>query len=224
MATAKENTVPGLNQMGDNLLVYYLGDPTAKIRILILGNSITRHAPKPEIGWEYDHGMAASRIELDYVHRLYAQLLEDGKDVYIMVRQASAWEQGYMGENVLTAFEEEHDFQPNIVLFRIGENVLNPVDKEFFYAKLKEFTTYLCAAHTKILLTTCNLPHPPVDECIEKLSKEKGYPCVSLGWIGRNPELSARGLFWHGGVQMHPSDEGMLATKEEIYKVLKTML
>jgi hypothetical protein len=111
-----------------------------------------------------------------------------------------------------------------VVLFRIGENVLNPVDKTLFYAKLQQFMQYLCASHTKVLLTTCNLSHPPVDACIEKLSEEKGYPCVRLGWIGDTPELSARGLFWHGGVQVHPSDDGMLATKEEIYKILKTLL
>ena len=34
-----------------------------KVKILFIGNSITRHEPKPEIGWPYDWGMAASCLK-----------------------------------------------------------------------------------------------------------------------------------------------------------------
>ena len=224
MAKANENTVSAVNQMQGNSLVYYLGNPNAKTRLLILGNSITRHAPKAEIGWEYDFGMAASKAENDYVHRLYRQIEADGKDVFIMVRQASEWERRYFDEDILSAFEEERRFQADVVLYRLGENVLNPVNQELFFGKLKEFTQFLCAEKTRLLLTTCNLSHPPVDACIERLAKEGDYPCVPLGWIGDDPALSAKGLFWHEGVQMHPSDAGMKATAETIYKILKELL
>ena len=53
-----------------------------KINVLFIGNSITRHEPKPEIGWDHDWGMAASCKENDYVH-VAVKLLEGkfGKEI-----------------------------------------------------------------------------------------------------------------------------------------------
>lgn len=34
--------------------VFYLGNQNARIKILVVGNSITRHGPCKEIGWEHD--------------------------------------------------------------------------------------------------------------------------------------------------------------------------
>ncbi|MEI6540199.1 MAG: hypothetical protein WCO86_11845, partial [Planctomycetota bacterium] len=39
-------------------------------RILVLGNSLTLHGPKAEIGWAGNWGMAASAQDKDYVHLL----------------------------------------------------------------------------------------------------------------------------------------------------------
>lgn len=39
-------------------------------RILFLGNSLTLHGPRPEIGWTDNWGMAASAPDKDYVHLL----------------------------------------------------------------------------------------------------------------------------------------------------------
>lgn len=40
----------------------FLGNKEAKTKILVVGNSITRHGPLKEIGWERDWGMAASGV------------------------------------------------------------------------------------------------------------------------------------------------------------------
>ena len=39
------NTVPAENQMIKSSEISFLGDPNAPLKILILGNSITRHGP-----------------------------------------------------------------------------------------------------------------------------------------------------------------------------------
>ena len=67
------------------------------INVLFLGNSITRHAPAPDIGWDYDWGMAASSEENDYVH-VAVKLLEEkfGKINYCIIN-CGEWELNEFG-------------------------------------------------------------------------------------------------------------------------------
>ena len=61
-----KNTVSAENQLKQNSCVTFFGD--GNLKILFVGNSITRHGVLEEIGWLNDHGMAASSIDKDYVH------------------------------------------------------------------------------------------------------------------------------------------------------------
>lgn len=70
MEAIKENTVSAKGQLVNSDSLRFYGDENAKIKILIVGNSITRHGVLPSIGWYHDFGMAASAEENDYVHLL----------------------------------------------------------------------------------------------------------------------------------------------------------
>ena len=70
-----KNTVSSKGQVKEYDIVRPV-ERGGEINVLFLGNSITRHAPAPEIGWDFDWGMSASAEEKDYVH-VAVKLLEE---------------------------------------------------------------------------------------------------------------------------------------------------
>ena len=214
----KDNTVSAVNQMVNSSELSFLGNANAKTRILVVGNSITRHGPSKEIGWERDWGMAASAPEKDYVHRLFAKLTENGQDVYMRIRQCAFWERNYLNDDVLSNYEEERAFNPDIVVFRLGENVLEE-DKPYFKDALRKFIAQICP-NGKTVFTTCFWKNDIVDQAIEEIAQERGEVCLD-GWLSKDESNMAIGQFEHGGVAGHPSDKGMEATADLIFSVLK---
>lgn len=63
-----KNTVKAENQLGDAHDVTFECEGNMGLRVIMAGNSITLHEPKPEIGRNNQWGMAASAKENDYVH------------------------------------------------------------------------------------------------------------------------------------------------------------
>ena len=153
MVDVKDNTVPAENQMINSSDLRFLGDKNAPLKILVVGNSITIHGPNTEIGWLGDWGMAASSIENDYVHKLFEKLKQDGKDVYMRIRQCAFWERNYIYDNVLSNYDYERDFNADIVIFRLGENI-NEKDIPLFKEALEKFINHICP-NGKVLFTTC---------------------------------------------------------------------
>ena len=216
-----ENTVSSKDQLPRTSSRYYLGNPDADLRILIVGNSITRHAPSPEkLGWYGDWGMAASSEEHDFVHRLASMLAEDGKDALIMVRQAATWERGHMNPDALADFLEEERFDPDILVFRIGENVK---ERENYYEHAKEFISFICK-NGKTIITTNVWTNDFMNPLLSELSKDIGASFVDLTAVGGNDELMATGKFEHKGVAMHPGDAGMEYIAKQIFEEIKRII
>ena len=206
MATIQDNTVSAANQMVNSSELSFLGNPLAKKRILVVGNSITRHGPLAEIGWENDWGMAASKPENDYVHRLYAMLGEVGQDVFMRIRQCAHWEGNFDKDDILLKYDEERAFDADIVVFRLGENVRTQ-DQAALRAGLERFAAHICPSG-KIVFVTCFWDNPFIDEVIRAVAKQRGDACLN-GFLAHDDANMALGQFWHEGVSIHPSDEGM---------------
>ena len=215
----EKNTVSAENQIKNSCEVSYLGNPNAKTRILVVGNSITRHGPNADIGWEYDWGMAASAIEKDYVHQLFSMLKKDGQDIFMRIRQATHWERNYRNADVLESFQEDRDFQADVVVFRLGENTLKE-DKPFFGEALKKFIEFIKSTSSKVIFTTCFWKNTIVDEAIETYAKQIDAVCVDC-CFSKDEKNMAIGQFKHDGVSIHPSDAGMEKIAKAIFKVLK---
>ncbi len=222
--TIKDNNVPVKNQMKNSNEYYFLGDSLAKTRILILGNSITRHGPSDDLKWYNDFGMAASSKDKDYVHVLYNKLYKAKKDVYFMVYQSSFWEINYKKEDVLDHFTLARDFKPDVIIFRLGENVVGldwGVLENEFQDKLDNFMNYLKTPSSKILLTTTFWEYPCINtHVIPNLSNKYGVEYADLCILGKLSKNMALGKFEHSGVAMHPGDLGMKNIAESIFNKL----
>ena len=205
-------SVSAKNQVIESDLVSFIGNSNAKYRVLVLGNSITRHGPKADIGWVGDWGMAASSADNDFVHRLFGMLTESGKDVYMRIRQGAHWECNFNKEDCLPAFEADRDFDPDLIVFRLGDNV-KLSDTPYFKDALIKFISFLKKDNTKFVFTTCFYNSSERNDVLADVAEMFDSPCVDI--ICRDKKYTAEGLFEHTGVAGHPGDLGMemIATK-----------
>ena len=181
------------------------------VRILFVGNSITLHGIRPEVGWYNVWGMAASRPECDYVHRLERAVLSVAPDAAFGICQVAAWERQYEnGEALHESYEAARDFSADIIVFRCIENCTHKgFDGERFKASLDALIRYLDReGKARLILTTSFWRHPG-DEALRTYAAERGYPCIELGDLGEDDAMKAIGLFEHRGVANHPGDLGM---------------
>ncbi len=215
-----ENNVSAENQLPRHESAFYMGNANAEKRVLIVGNSITLHFPKEDIGWYGKWGMAASAQDKDYVHLLQKKLDESEKNVLTLVRQIASWELGFTKEDALDDFKIEHEFGADVVIFRAGENVPKDSDFVLFEQKLHEFIEYIAPKKEIIFTSTIwesELKNAPIRNVAAKLGK----PFIDLTEIGRRDEYRAVGLFEHKGVASHPGDKGMEYIADKIFEVLK---
>ena len=220
----EENTVQAEGQMRNTNTLRYYGNPSAPKRILIVGNSITRHGPLASIGWNCDWGMAASAEEKDYVHLLLNKWRDCGEDVFLCVKQAADWEVAVnQGKPDLSEYRPLASFSADVVIFRLAENIGGGIDREYFGRCLREFLLAVAPPSAQILLTTSFWENEPVNAELRALASERGYALAELAPLGADRSMKAYGAFEHEGVCAHPSDRGMEAIAEAIFSAYLTL-
>ena len=217
-----KNTVSAKDQLKDTQFIQYHLKENAKLKVLFVGNSITRHEKADHLGWMRCCGMAASCLEKDYVHLVVKGLEEKYGDISYCVTTAVGWEYDFAhGEEVLKQYEQLKEFDADIVILRIGENSnreqLADNDYEEAFDKMAKF--FYRDARKKIL-TSLFWRYDPFDVPIEAVAKKNGYTFVSLNEFGDRDDCKAYGEYEHGGVAQHPNDKGMAEIANAILKVL----
>ena len=141
MEQIEKNTVKAENQLRRNQYITYINPDGKGKRFLAVGNSITRHGVKHDIGWHNDWGMAASNIERDYVHILYRALSERYTDAVLCITQVATWEREFKnGTAILPTFKEARDFGADALVMRLVENCPNNAeDIPLFKEKYGEY-------------------------------------------------------------------------------------
>ena len=221
-----KNTVPAKDQLKDSGSVFFTNTEGRGKRILFVGNSITLHGIRPEIGWHGNWGMAASAQEKDYVHLTMERVRKIDPDPAFCICQVADWERQFVhGEDVLQQYAYARAFEADIILLRMVENCPKK-DYEFtlFLRQLDGLVRYLDSTGSAKVIATTGFWKHPADEAIRAWARQHNVPLCDLGELGEQDEMKAIGQFEHRGVANHPSDAGMQAIADAIWAELKPML
>ena len=222
MQQIDKNTVPVKGQIKSGGPVTVEKAENDGIRVMFVGNSITRHAVAAHIGWHWNYGMAASAKEKDYVHLLMSKISEKYANAAYCICQVWEWEGNYRnGSAVLEKYAAAREFNADLIIMRSCENCRKTEwDAEAFNREYKALIDYLNATgRATVVLTTSFWPFA-ADEEIKKVADERGYPIAYLGDLGEDDSMKAIGVFEHSGVANHPGDKGMQAIADRIYALL----
>lgn len=213
------NPVPAIGQNAAD--VRGAGD-AGHPRILFIGNSITRHGPRPSIGWTNDFGMAASSIDRDYVHQTAKMVRESFPTASFALSNVA----GSLERKFQKGMEIEKDFgwmrgwKPDAVIFFFGANVPKDYDKNpdgGFGKAVEALRNYLDnGGKTKFLISEGFYVRPVLDAEKKAVAERHGDTFVKMGDISARNDV--RGRF------NHPSDNGMRLIAERFWSELKPVL
>ena len=226
MNQIEKNTVKAENQLEKNQFITFINPEGKGKRVLFVGNSITRHGIKHDIGWHNDWGMAASDLEKDYVHLVAKEISQKDSKAAFCICQAAEWECNcYDGEKTFEFFQEARNFKADIIVIRLVENCpMDNYNSELFMEEYGKFVAYLNGSgNAEVIITTGFWKHI-ADSTIRDYAHKNEYPLVELNDLGEDDKMKAIGLFEHEGVANHPGDLGMEKIAERIFNVLKSYL
>ena len=170
-------------------------------KILFLGNSITHHPPWPSISWTGDWGMAASEESKDYVHVLASSIAElTGSMPEVMAPiNGYIFEQNYTTYDIAANLQEALDFQADIVVVALGENVAtlnSQTQPQFASAFTNLLTTFKNNSNAEIFVRSRFWPEAVIgrnDAAVYRCCRRRvGGPEQSLP---RSTELRPRAGF-----------------------------
>ncbi|RLS55402.1 MAG: SGNH/GDSL hydrolase family protein [Planctomycetota bacterium] len=196
-------------------------------KVLFLGNSITLHGPAPQIGWTGNWGMAASREELDYAHRLTQRIGQHASgEPQVLVKNIADFERGLDTFPITEKLAQELGYQADLVVLAIGENVaaLNSDELQERYAKA--FASLVGEIQKQgpstLLIRSCFWADAVKDKIMRRICESVSAVWVDISTLGHQPENSARSerTIEHAGVAGHPGDRGMQAIADALWMAL----
>lgn len=200
--------------MNNSISALYADAP----KIVYIGNSITNHGPAASIGWNGNWGMAASAEDKDYVHLVSKGLnttnyrLGDGIHL----------EKEFVNLD-LSKYNSNRDFQPDIIVVRVGENAtgVNTSTRYAFKESVKKVVNHIrgTRSNVKVIVATTfwrETQYLQQNTALREASIELGAKTVELSDLHDITGMTAKGLFQDVGVAEHPSDAGMSAIAQRI--------
>jgi len=219
-------TVPSENQIPETDLIAFEGNRAGSPKIMFVGNSITVHEVKHEIGWHNKWGMAASAKEKDYVHLCFSHILQKYPKASFCICHAAEWERKYKDpESVFPLLENARRFAADVISVKLsGNTAIDDFDAVLFEESFGKLMEYLDGKNGAVIIVSSEFYKHPGETCIKSWAQKHAMPFVSLSDLGDMPEMKAIGLFEHEGVANHPGDLGMETIKNRICEVFDKLM
>ncbi|MEY4538368.1 MAG: hypothetical protein RLZZ306_125 [Bacteroidota bacterium] len=193
------------------------------LKIAILGNSITGHGPANEIGWKGDWGMAASSKDKDFVRLIEKDLKSISQSIEVKELNIADFERNYQGYNLNNPnLNTIKNFNPDILILRLGDNIDDwKMDIPDFHKYLQGLVKYIANNRSmRVVVTNSFWSSDTRDYAFQSFIEKYNYRFVDLNGLYSDKTNTAQGLFSDFGVAKHPSDKGMQAIKDRIWKEL----
>ncbi len=201
--------------------------PVVVRKVLIIGNSITRHGPSAHLGWNGNWGMAATTRDHDYAHCFFRFLREaqPGKEPQLIIENLLATQL----EGAEARFAELARHKADLIIIQIGDNL--PLDKANKTTLEEPYEKLLVALkqanpHARIFcLSTwgaCQQRNALMKAACQRQGVRWVYISRLIGNV-KNRALS-EGHFTNSGVNWHPGNRGMTAIANILWDIVKPAL
>jgi alpha-galactosidase len=195
--------------------------------ILVLGNSITFHDVRKDIGWNSKYGMAASCINHDFCHIIQKALKKKDPNSIVIPYNISSWERNF-------SINKDSLILPKlkgakVVLIRLGENI---TDSHNYEQALENLVTYIKRKRPcKIIITGCFWPDYVKDGQARMVAAKYDIPYISIYQYHSESNLANKGglatdtlghryHFKGDFIGSHPNDKGMQCIANAILKLI----
>jgi hypothetical protein len=192
--------------------------------VVIIGNSIRQHGKAPQIGWNYDWGMAATSQDKDYVHVLYKKICDKLAKTQKNAPKLSL--PGGVVEKDFSKWDPGVTKNADIIIVQLGDNFRNPLTEEKLQKPYEAMLKDLKGDRNPVIICVSNWGGGKMSELISEAAKNQGAKFVPLEKLAADPlnKAKSEGRFSHGGVNWHPGDRGMEAIANAIWVVLEPEL
>lgn len=205
-----------------------------KYKIIFIGNSITKHERKEDLGWYFNHGMAVNDKNKDYVHNLMKMLEIKSENAYI--RNFYPFEtKPNSALGLINSLDGINSADPQIVIIQLGDNV--SLGEGDIFSKLINGYEFLLNydllikniskndKSNKVYCISTWWEQPLVDFII-KLScfiNKQNYVFIGDIYNDKNNKDRLKVDFQNVGVDIHPKEWGMLMIANRIFKAISSI-
>lgn len=215
----QENIVPAENQNARDYFSYGGGKG---IKVLFVGNSITKHAPKPQIGWVNDCGMAASGLDKDYVHLTVEKIKKYDSEMSFSILQVANFERNFETMNIYEEYKYAIDYKADIIIMFFGANVSKEYDKQEnpavkFGERYEQLRNALNShGKARVFHSEGFYIRPVLNDEKRAAAERLGDTYIELGDIVTREDT-------HGKFN-HPGDKGMQEISDKFFKTIEPTL
>ena len=200
------------------------------LKVVCLGNSITRHGYLPDVEWYSDWGMAASKPENDYCHVLERALQAYNQQTSVQPLNIYAFEKNPTCD--INSLIGKTCAEADIIILRICENVS---DIDAFEQNISRLIEYCTNITPHVIVSGAFWPHEKKERILVSAAERHALEFVPLSWITYQSDVYPKKgdiLYDIDGKQYpitkefiitHPNDKGMRAIATALLRAIKQL-